>query len=138
MNAPALSQDRIFSELDHARISRLARQHMAPDGTPPVILDIFDEGELLAPRDMPADVVTMYSQVVADDAQGNKVEVALCYPPDADPTQGRYSVMSPIGAGLLGRRVGETAAWTNPDGTQASLRIRSLRFQPEASGNYTM
>ena len=47
------------------------------------------------------------------------------------------SVLSPVGAALLGLRVGDTARWTGPGGQRGSARVSALLFQPEASGDYT-
>lgn len=130
--------DRIFSELDHARISRLAQQHVSPDGNPPAIVDTLDEGDTVSPRDIPPDVVTMNSRVLVSDTAGDQREVVLCYPKDADIAQGKLSILSPIGAELLGRRVGEEATFATPNGKETTLRVDGIPFQPEASGDYLL
>jgi regulator of nucleoside diphosphate kinase len=87
---------------------------------------------------VPADVVTMYSQVlVRDRASAEVSKLTLCYPADAEPDTGFISVLSPMGAALIGRRVGERVRSALPAGQERELVIETLLFQPEASGDYT-
>jgi pimeloyl-ACP methyl ester carboxylesterase len=58
-------------------------------------------------------------------------------PADAEPDAGFVSVLSPVGAALLGRRVGSRASWVTPDGRRHEAEIVAVLFQPEASGDYT-
>jgi regulator of nucleoside diphosphate kinase len=74
---------------------------------------------------------------LADLATGSEYSLTLCYPADADPAAGRVSVLSPVGASLLGLRVGEVARWQGPAGDTHAAEVVALLFQPEASGDYT-
>jgi regulator of nucleoside diphosphate kinase len=85
--------------------------------------------------DVPADVVTMNSAVVYEDcATGVRRAVRLVYPKDADATSGKVSVLAPIGAALLGLRVGQEIDWRVPGGARR-LRVVEVPYQPEASGD---
>ena len=87
-------------------------------------------------REVPADVVTMNSEVEYEDCGTlAKRTVKLVYPKDADATHGRISVLAPIGSALLGLRVGQTIDWPVPNGTKR-VRVVNVRYQPEASGEY--
>ena len=80
----------------------------------------------------------MYSQVIVEDlASKKRQKLTLCYPNDAEPHQGFISVLSPVGASLLGQRVGAIARWRTPNGDGCAAEIVTLLFQPEASGDYT-
>jgi len=46
------------------------------------------------------------------------------------------SVMAPVGAALLGLRVGSTIHWTLPNGNETHLEVLELLYQPEAAGDY--
>ncbi|HWS75213.1 MAG TPA: GreA/GreB family elongation factor [Quisquiliibacterium sp.] len=137
-------EDRTLTELDHVRITRLLqrdprapRSPAAPAGGP--LLDMLDAAELVPSREVPPDVVTMYSRITVEDTSGGQRRVlTLCYPEDAEPSEGFISVLSPIGAALLGKRVSETARPASPDVSAPSLRIVEILFQPEASGDYTL
>jgi regulator of nucleoside diphosphate kinase len=126
----ALKHDeRTLTELDHVRLERLLASPI--DG-------ILDAADLVSSQEVPADVVTMYSQVeLADPATGSRQRLTLCYPTDANPSSGSVSVLSPVGASLIGRRVGSIARWRTPDGAEGAAQIVALLFQPEASGNFT-
>ncbi|MBX9871835.1 MAG: GreA/GreB family elongation factor [Burkholderiaceae bacterium] len=124
---------RLLSELDHARILRLLPQR----GVPESLSELLHGAELLAPRELPPQVVTMHSHLLVEDpASGARQELTLSYPIDADPAQGRVSVLSPVGTSLLGLEEGETADWRTPDGRRHALRLVRILYQPEASGDY--
>jgi len=124
--------ERALTELDFTRLERLHA------GLPGELAATLTEAELFPSREVPADVVTMYSMVVVEDlATGRRQQLTLCYPEDADPAQGFVSVLSPVGASLLGLRVGGEARWRTPGGAQCAARVVELLFQPEASGDYT-
>jgi len=50
---------------------------------------------------------------------------------------GFVSVLLPVGASLIGRRIGSVARWQTPSGGHAAAEVVTLHFQPEASGDYT-
>ena len=88
------------------------------------------------PRTIPADVVTMNSQVVYEDTETlTRRTVTVVYPKDADSRSGCVSVLAPIGSALLGLRVGQTIEWPVPTGTKR-IRVVEIHYQPEASGDY--
>lgn len=128
-------EDRTLTELDHARLSRLVELHAGRNAP---IEAVLDAAELLPSREVPPDVVTMYTQlVVADPASGEQRKLTLCYPQDADAANGLVSVLSPVGMALLGLPAGATARWQAPSGETGAARIVEILFQPEASGDYT-
>jgi regulator of nucleoside diphosphate kinase len=96
------------------------------------------EGELLRARvvpsdQIPRDVVTMNSRVVFEDEQtGERREVTLVYPRDADIDAGKISVLVPVGSALLGLRVGQSIDWTLPSGQKRRYRVIAVPYQPEA------
>lgn len=90
----------------------------------------------VVPRDeIPEDVVTMNSRVVfVNETTGERREVTLVYPGNADIDAGRISVLVPIGTALLGLRVGQSIDWELPGGEKQRYRIVDVPFQPEAAG----
>ena len=52
----------------------------------------------------------------------------------ADMGKNKLSILAPIGAALLGYRVGDVIEWPVPSGTK-SLRIEEIIYQPEAAGD---
>ena len=96
----------------------------------------LDRAEVVQPRDIPADVITMNSQVsLVDLESGEQMEYTLVFPENADPIQGRISVLAPIGTAMLGYRVGDVFEWDTPDGMR-KIRVDKIIYQPEASGDY--
>lgn len=136
-----LSLERTLTELDHVRLTNLVRRERRSDGaaTPRTIEPILDACAIVPSRMAPPDVVTMYSQVLLQDRDtGQRSTLTLCYPSDAEPAAGFVSVLSPVGASLLGLRTGSVARWSTPAGEERAAEIVALLFQPEASGDYGM
>lgn len=72
--------------------------------------------------DLPPDVVALDSTVELENlGTGERLVFTLVLPDEADPTDGRLSVLAPLGTGLLGFRTGEEIEWPVPSGT---IRVR--------------
>lgn len=78
---------------------------------------------------IPADVATMNSRVRYTDGTQQHV-VRLAYPASAG-GPGLLSVLTPVGAALLGLTAGEGADYTFGDGTVRRLRLDQVLDQPE-------
>jgi regulator of nucleoside diphosphate kinase len=127
---------RTLTELDHVRLRKLIER--ADDDRAEPLLEALDQSQLVPARDVAQDVVTMYTRVRVMDVDARREHVyTLCYPADAEPSDGFVSVLSPIGAALLGARLGERIEFARPDGRIARLELVEILFQPEASGDYT-
>ena len=84
------------------------------------------------------EVVTMNSKVcVREMDTGRRHALTLVYDSDADEFGGRVSVLAPLGAAILGTRVGDVLHWRSRRGTRP-LRIERILFQPEAAGNFDL
>lgn len=135
------SDERTLTELDHVRLARLIRG--AVQATTPqsdsAFDAILDSADLVASRKVSPDLVTMYSRVqLADLDTGKRYRLTVCYPSDADPALGFVSVLSPVGASLIGRQVGSIARWRTPGGDRGAAEVVALLYQPESSGDYTV
>ena len=76
----------------------------------------------------PPHVVTMMAHVAfVDESTGEKHEVQLVYPGDADSERHRISVLTPIGAALIGMPRGASIDWPNRAGQYRRLRIMDVR-----------
>lgn len=85
-------------------------------------------------RHLPRDVVTMNSEVdFVDAASGAVRSVRLVYPSDADISTGRISILTPVGAGLIGLRTGSAILWPDRDGQERALTIRAVLQPPRAA-----
>lgn len=98
----------------------------------------LERANVVAPADMPADVVTMNSEVTCEDeVSGETHRLTLVYPPDADVDQHKVSVLAPVGTALLGLSVGQSIDWNAPGGRSLRLRVTGIAYQPEAAGDFS-
>ncbi len=124
------------SSLDVERIERLLEK-LPPGqaGQGALLLEELARARVVAPEDMPANVVTMNSRVrFAVQPGGLAREMTLVYPRDADGSTDRVSVLAPVGAAMLGLSVGDHMVWPAPDGGLLDVRITALVYQPESAG----
>jgi len=92
--------------------------------------------ELVNPKEIPADVITMRSKVSLKDLKsGQTVMYSLVFPSEANSNEGRISVLAPIGTALLGNRSGDVVESRVPSGLRR-LKVKEILYQPEAAGNY--
>lgn len=125
--------ERILNELDFARISKIN-----PDSFPPELDEALDDSDVVAPQEVPRDVITMNTLfTIVETESGISKKLMLCYPSDAESAKGFISVLSPVGASLLGRKSGALAQWATPNGEKHFAMVKEILFQPEASGDYT-
>ena len=91
---------------------------------------------IVEPKNVPPDVITMNSTAsLVDTETGEEMNYTLVFPHDADLSQGKLSVLAPIGTAMLGYAVGDTFEWETPGGKRV-IKVEKVIFQPEASGNY--
>jgi regulator of nucleoside diphosphate kinase len=119
----------------------LARLRPVLDSAPAAAAEALEEelqrATVVASGDVPADVVTMNSEVVFEDcATGARKQVRVVYPREADAGAGKVSVLAPMGAALLGLRVGQEIEWPVAGRTRR-VRLVEVRYQPEAAGDHT-
>ena len=70
------------------------------------------------------DVVRMGSQIrYCDDKTGDIRDVVLVYPHEADITLKRVSVLTPVGAALIGLSVGQAIEFQTPGHNKRSLTV---------------
>ncbi|MEO8653440.1 MAG: GreA/GreB family elongation factor [Ramlibacter sp.] len=131
--APA---ERTLTQIDYVRLTRLVS--LSEPRSTGAIRELLENSDLVASPAVPATVITMYSQMLVQDVtDGEPCKVTLCYPDDAEPSEGFISVLSPMGASLLGLRVGDVAQWRTPRGNERMALVVEVLFQPEASGDFT-
>ncbi len=108
-------------DTDFERLSRLC-------GVVPADLKaLLMQAQVVRHADMPAGIVTMYSQAEIDDAfAGRRMKVVPCYPEHAEPRAGYVSILSPMGIALLGQELGSLACWISADGECKSAEIVSV------------
>ena len=100
--------------------------------------DQLDHTATVAPDDVDADTVTMNSRVLLRDPDSGEAEVlTLVYEADVDPYGENVSVLTTLGASLLGSQVSDVIEWPTRRGPRR-LRIERILFQPEAAGAFDL
>jgi len=98
--------------------------------------DELDRAEIIQPQSIPQDVITMRSRVrLRDVVSGQEMVYSLVFPNEADLSQGKISVLAPIGTAMIGYRVGETIEWEVPAGLKR-FKVEEVLYQPEGAGDY--
>ncbi|NGX98580.1 MAG: nucleoside diphosphate kinase regulator [Candidatus Afipia apatlaquensis] len=88
----------------------------------------IERAEILPDARLLPGLVTMDSEVTfRDDISMQERAVTLVYPEAADVDAGRISILTPIGAALIGLSVGQTIEFQTPGGRWRSLTV--LRVQ---------
>ena len=97
----------------------------------------IDKAEIVEPHEIPSSVITLNSTALLVDLETSEEMVyTLVFPENADPLQGRISILAPIGTAMLGFRTGDTFEWDTPGGKRV-LFVKAVTFQPEASGDFS-
>jgi regulator of nucleoside diphosphate kinase len=79
---------------------------------------------VLPSGEMPADVVNIGSEVsFRDEVTGREQTVTIVLPRDADIARGRVSVLTPIGAALIGLAKGASIGWETREGEERRLTV---------------
>ena len=93
--------------------------------------------DVVSPQAVPAGVVTMNSRVKFTVLSTKKsFTYTLVYPQDMDGSADKISVLAPVGSALLGLTVGQEIEWTLAENKTTRVRIDSVEYQPEDSGDY--
>lgn len=114
-----------ISGIDFERLERLAN---AAADSQPAVADFLSR-EVSRASIVPSGfllpgVVGMGSRVdFRDDTTGQSRTVTLVYPENADFAAGMLSVLSPVGAALIGLSVGQSIEWQTPTGGWRSLTV---------------
>lgn len=114
---------------DYERLSVLARAAMntMPDAAQS-LADELDRAQVLAKGRQPKHTVCMGCEVeFRDDTTGKVQKVTLVYPDEADISQGKISVLTPIGTALIGLHAGQSITWETRTGDLRQLTVLAVR-----------
>ena len=125
----------VMSRLDYDRIEALL-ESAGDRGVDTSALEAeMERADVVEPAQMPGDVISMNSTArFLDENSGEERELTLVYPRDATGEPGRVSILAPVGSALLGLRVGQSIDWPMSGNRHINLRVLSIKYQPEASG----
>lgn len=91
---------------------------------------------ILTPEGIPSNIVTMNSEIrLRGISEEGTTVVKLVFPQEEGIAQGNVSLLAPLGAALLGRKVGDSILYNAPGGV-IEKEIVGLIFQPESAGDF--
>lgn len=130
---PALARNRsvpsiVVSNADYERLTDLATASL--ERLPEVaeeLLAEMDRAKVVGDDSVPADVVRMGSTVTFKSDDGRQLTETLVYPVDEDSDAHRISVMTPVGAALIGLAEGQSISWTARDGRKHELTVVKVK-----------
>ena len=109
---------------DYDRLAALAEA--AEIRSPVIAKELLHELDraVVVPTGLPADTVGMRSKVTFRDEQtGHVHHVKLVYPNEADIADARISVLTPVGAALIGLSKGQAMTWETRTGERRRLKV---------------
>lgn len=120
-----------ISRSDHAKLSAVAASlaDRMPEAADELLAEL-DRARIIADHSLSDDVVRMGSAVRFKPDTGEEKAVTLVFPGDADISEGKISVLTPIGTALIGLAAGQSMTWVARDGRRHELTVLSVT-QPE-------
>ena len=132
-------QGAVINERDFDRLNDLIHSPRFRTTHAPMVAALERElgrGKVVAPTRVPRGVVTMNSKVrFRDLGSGERESHTLVYPAEANIDEAKLSVLAPLGAALLGAKVGAVVECATPGGVRR-LKVEEILYQPEAAGDF--
>ena len=132
-----------LTEQDYNRVKRLlaelTHQSSGIQASLKILEEVLDVARVVRPEKVSNSVVTMNSLVHFQDVHTQeKGTVTIVYPADADPPNGKFSVLDPVGAALIGESEGKEVELPTAHGQTRRIRILDVLYQPEAQGDFAL
>ncbi|MEZ0170978.1 nucleoside diphosphate kinase regulator [Microvirga sp. TS319] len=125
----------MMTSIDHAHLRRIASAGMRIRRAPPsaqILAIELERARVVDPVRLPSNVISMHSVFDFRDGITEQVRRAmLVYPGEEDAGLGRISVLSPLGAALIGLAEGQSLAWRSATGARRTLHVIQVVHQPE-------
>jgi regulator of nucleoside diphosphate kinase len=114
----------IVTQSEHRKLLMLAASSTGSAGpAADSLLAEMERAEVVPDGKLPPDVVGMGARVRYRSDRDEIVEVELVYPSGADVSKSRISVLTPVGAALIGLRTGQSITWESGDGKGNVLTV---------------
>lgn len=117
----------VVSNADYDRLTDLANASQArlPEVAEELLAEM-DRAKVVDDTRVPQNVVRMGSTVTFKSDDGHVRTLKLVYPADESLDEHRISVMTPVGAALIGLAVGQSISWTARDGKHHRLSVTDV------------
>lgn len=132
--------DRPDIQLTRRDFSRLDQLTAAPTGggsrrVVDFLVDELSRARVVDADRIAPDIVTMHSEIVfRDEESGRERTVTLVYPNEHATHDAALSVLTPLGAALVGLAEGQTMSFETSDGTARHVTIVKVLSQPKEDG----
>jgi regulator of nucleoside diphosphate kinase len=119
----------IITHSDLDRLWRLAESYSQRNPlVAEQLLAELDRARVVDDRRIADTVVRMGSTLRFTTDAGDDRTVRLVYPGEANITEGKVSILTPIGAALIGLSAGQSIDWRDLDGRTHRLTVESVGF----------
>jgi regulator of nucleoside diphosphate kinase len=121
----------VISQAEEKRLTALATAGLErqPDAAAALLAEL-ERAVIVPDKAIPSNVVRINSIIEFEVDDGRRLKVKLVLPEKADIAARRISVLTPVGAALIGLCPGQSIAWTGNDRTERVLTVLSVK-QPE-------
>ena len=127
----------IISEQDLHRLETMLEHQSKLTPTMEHLEDELARAQIVAPKDVPVNVVSMNAKVLVTIAPAiEPTEITLVYPHDFRGDKGQVNILAPVGTAILGLAEGQEIEWPQPDGHTMKVKIEKVLYQPEREGDY--
>jgi regulator of nucleoside diphosphate kinase len=129
------STDIILTRGDHARLEKLLREHAPIRSWKAVafLIEKMEAATIVDDEEIEPIVVTMNARVAFREDDNNDTTIATLTLPGAG---GLYpdalSVLTPIGAALIGLAEGQSSVCKTPEGLPRTITVVDVLYQPQA------
>ena len=125
----------IVSDIDYKRLTNLSAGALSriPDVAEELQTEM-ERSRVVPASLVPADVVQMGSTVAFETDNAPQRRMTLVFPGEADIAENKISILTPIGAALIGLKTGQSIPWTARDGRKHELTVVSVE-QPAIPGS---
>lgn len=125
-----------ITQFDYDRLKKLLDRKKPHDDFDKALIYELERGKIVAPKDIPPDVITMNSHVKFSDEFGDSWEYWLVFPEDASLSESKISILSPIGCALLGYKIGDHITIHTSNKGRRNLKVEEILSQPEREGRF--
>jgi regulator of nucleoside diphosphate kinase len=117
----------LISKAEEKRLTAIATaaSQRVPEASA-ALLSELERADVLPETAMPADVVRIGSIIEFEVDDGRRLKVQLVLPENADINAGRISVLTPVGAALIGLSPSQAMEWSGNDGKERVLTVLAV------------
>lgn len=117
----------VISASEHQRLSNLAEANQHLPGVADYLLTELERATIAPGGSVAADIVAMNTELeYRDETNGETRRVTLVYPEAQDIAAWKISVLTPVGAALIGLAAGQSIAWEDRTGETRHLTVTRI------------